>query len=322
MNHTIVSRAFTFPHRLGAGLSILLLGLCLAAPALAAPAKKAGAVTMIGIVEFPRAYAKKDGKEIGILDSVYSPVPETYELLSREGDWLRIRYAGKPAWVRAKDMLPVDEALARSPYRDPLMCPKELPVSFDLGVRDGVPLRLVMEPVATLTGGSGIMRVVEGKDKVLWTALPGDSLVGCSPGSVTWPAVAGDLNKDGKPVVMITDADSVVPAAHINLFRWTGKSLEKVSGFYLWQDGAKPSDVWPASDFPFMEDESKTPTLLQYIINFQGQNADGTLKASIVQEDRSAGKGGLPVKTHGVALFRMQPGGEAFVLQKWIEPLK
>ncbi len=303
-------------------LAVLPL-LCLVWTAVAAApekAEKAGAESVVGISLFPAVYESKGGKQIGSLEGVYSPAPEAYPLLGREGGWLRIRFAGGPAWVRAADALPVDELLRGRPYRKPLLCPDGLPGDFALGSPDA-PLRLGVERVATLAGGRGIMRLTDKDGKILWQSGPEDGLIACVPGQAAWPMAAGDLDGDGRPEILIAENQPAAPPLLVTPLRWTGTAMEKTESFYVWQSGAEIPEIWAAKDAPFEGDGEKMPPVYRYVSELYPPYFDGSFAALVVQENRDGGAA-KPVTTRGVGLFRLRPDSRALVLRQWIIPLR
>lgn len=308
------------------GLFAVLLGCCLVAPLAAAPAAKdaqtAGQKKVVGISSSPAVYAQKEGKTIGELDGVYSATPEAYALLGREGDWLRIRFEGKAAWVRAADVRLLDEVLDERPYRKPLLCPDGLPASFALGP-DNKPLWLTVERTATLTGGSGVMRLQDEAGTVIWTSSPSAELIGCTPGRVAWPLTACDLDGDGRPeIILSTGSGDVVPPIGLRILRWTGKNMETLAEGYVWQSGGELSETWRLSASPFeKEGDDSPPPMYRYVSHVFPAHFDGSFEALVIQEDRSANKEKV-VTSRGVGLFRLRPDAQAFLLLQWVIPLR
>ena len=274
---------------------------------------------VIGIADTPSVYEARGKPAIGVLDSVYSASPAAYEVLGRETGWVRIRFAGKPAWVRAKDVLSESLVLGDAPYRAPLLCPDGLPTVFYL--KEGNKARtFTVQRKATLAGGRGSIRVMDENNDTLWTSA--DDAVMCAPGQIYWPMVVGELSRNGTVELLFTAGTEATAALAMELFHWTGKGLAKAGGtFYAWQSGEDASNAWPLRDSPVEgEDPDKTPPLYRYVSELYRAHFDGSFEALVKQEDKRGT--GETVTTQGVALFRLSPDGTAFVLQQWVIPLK
>ena len=296
-----------------AALAAVLCCLTAPDPGIAAPATDGTAV--LGITMAPAVYDKKKGKEIGTLESVYDASPEPAPLLERDGDWLRIRFEDKDAWVKATDALPVDEILRDRAYQTPLLCPDGLPAFF-ASTADGKGLTVTVRRAASLDGGTGVITLADEDGNSLWASPPGDGLIACSPGRVAWPMAAADLDGDGRlELLFTTGGGDAVPPLGMKLLRWTGTAMETVlPDFYVSQTGQEMPENWAVSDSPFGGAENQPP-LFRYVSELHPPYFDGSFSALVVQEDKGA-------SSRGIARFRLGRDGKAFILQNWVVPLQ
>jgi hypothetical protein len=301
-----------------AAAALVALFCCLMIPAVGQAATATGKDTaaVLGVTMSPAVYDKKNGKEIGTLESVYDASPEPAQLLGRDGDWLRIRFEGKDAWVKAADALPVNEILQDRPYRTPLLCPDGLPASF-AATAGGKRLTVTARRTASLNGGTGVITLADEDGNPLWTSVPGDGLIACSPGQAAWPMAAADLDGDGKLELLLTTGGNAVPALDMKLLRWTGTAMETVlPNFYVTQAGWEMSEIWAVSDSPFGGAENQPP-VFRYVSELHPPYFDGSFSALVVQEN-----GEKDATSRGVARFRLGRDGKSFVLQNWVVPLQ